>query len=105
MGCSKSKVAMPASVESDSGLPMTTKKTSLKNQRTAMVWESETESTALASGAFVTEASEANEAAAEGEPLAPAELTPIQCEEEVPQEKVRVSQSDEPVLGLCGLCY
>jgi len=28
---------------------------------------------------------EANEAAAEGEPLAPAELTPIQCEEEVPQ--------------------
>eukprot|EP00435_Cladocopium_sp_Y103_P023705 s2096_g5.t1 len=79
---------------------------SLKNQRTAMVWESETESTALASGAFATEVSEVNEAAAEGEALAPAELTPIQCEEEVAQENVRLSQSeDTSVEGLCGFCY
>ncbi|CAL1136409.1 unnamed protein product [Cladocopium goreaui] len=100
MGCQKSKVATPAETM---GLPAKNQK-SLKNQRTAMVWESETESTALASGAFATEVSEVNEAA-EGEALAPAELTPIQCEEEVAQENVRLSQSEDTVEGLCGFCY
>ena len=90
----------------------------------AMVWESETESTALQSGGFA-EVSEVNEAA-ELEPVAPA-LTPIQCEEEVAQagdsgrqtfwdhwdrdvffksrqEKVGM-RTDDATMGLCGFCY
>ena len=41
----------------------------------------------------MTEASQVNEAAAEGEALAPAELTPIQCEEEV-------AQAPDPAIGM-----
>mmetsp|Transcript_64981 Transcript_64981/g.79530 ORF Transcript_64981/g.79530 Transcript_64981/m.79530 type:complete len:101 (-) Transcript_64981:128-430(-) len=100
MGCNKSKVATPLE-PLDTVKPPASQK-SIKNQRTAMVWESDAESTALASGAF--EVSEVNEAVAEAE-LAPAELTPIECEEEVPQEKVKLSQSE--VIsgeGFCGFC-
>eukprot|EP00913_Durusdinium_trenchii_P020284 g19057.t1 len=92
MGCTKSKAAdiFPlfslgralAFPEETMGVPAS-HKVSLKNQRTAMVWDSETD-TAVASATL-----EATSEVHDAEPLdRPAELTPIECEEEVPQDQL-----------------